>query len=517
MLKKITLTTMLTILCATTWAQAPVAAQAEAPSLKHVILFIGDGMQLEHERATSIYFTGDDNNLVFHSFPYQTCVSTWDVDTYNKYAWWLNKPAYDPESFDGTVGYDPERGGKQTYPLDKSGSDAYFLTPLFPYGELGHAGTPATDSASSATAMATGQKTDKGNISWAMGDPEDGAIPTIAERFRNELGAAIGAVSTVQFSHATPAAFVSHNVSRGNYYTGCEGYEGLGIADEIINETKPDVVISGGHPLWNNPSFDPEEGNISKDLYEELKTSEDYVFVERIAGQDGAQALDAAADEAVAGQKRLFGLFGGERGCFDPAVVENAPGEPAWHTGSEENPSFEDIVMAAVRVLSQDEDGFFLIAEQGDIDWANHANNYSWMVGATHDLDRAVSAASDFVDQPGDDITWDNTLIMVTADHSNSHLRLIAEDKLGKGILPHQEANSGESEGSSYGGDNVYPDGEVTYGTGGHTNEPVRLYAKGAAAALFEQYEGAWYPGTRIVDNTNIFDVMAQAAGLTAK
>jgi hypothetical protein len=40
------------------------------------------------------------------------------------------------------------------------------------------------------------------------------------------------------------------------------------------------------------------------------------------------------------------------------------------------------------------------------------------------------------------------------------------------------------------------------------------LYARGDAAALFEQYRGQRYPGTDIIDNTNIFDVMAQAAGL---
>jgi len=57
--------------------------------------------------------------------------------------------------------------------------------------------------------------------------------------YRNQRKAAIGVVTTVPFSHATPAGFVSHNKSRNNY---------LAISSEIINSVKPEVVIGGGHP-----------------------------------------------------------------------------------------------------------------------------------------------------------------------------------------------------------------------------------------------------------------------------
>jgi alkaline phosphatase len=56
-------------------------------------------------------------------------------------------------------------------------------------------------------------------------------------------------------------------------------------------------------------------------------------------------------------------------------------------------------------------------------------------------------------------------------------------------------------------------DGEVTYGTGNHTNELVRLYALGAGITKFSKYEGKWYPGTRILDNTQLFHMMMEAAG----
>jgi hypothetical protein len=33
--------------------------------------------------------------------------------------------------------------------------------------------------------------------------------------------------------------------------------------------------------------------------------------------------------------------------------------------------------------------------------------------------------------------------------------------------------------------------------------------------SLFEPYQGAWYPGTRIIDNTQLYHAMAAAAGLS--
>lgn len=53
-----------------------------------------------------------------------------------------------------------------------------------------------------------GVKTDDGKIAWAPGNPVDGALTTITELLREREGFFIGVVSTVPFSHATPAAHV---------------------------------------------------------------------------------------------------------------------------------------------------------------------------------------------------------------------------------------------------------------------------------------------------------------------
>ena len=139
--------------------------------------------------------------------------------------------------------------------------------------------------------------------------------------------------------------------------------------------------------------------------------------------------------------------------------------------------------------------------EQGDIDWNNHANDYENMIGGVYDLDQAVRAAEAYVESGENDMDWSNTLIIVTSDHSNSYLK--SNEVLGEGNLPLQE-------GSPY--NFTYPDGEVSYSTTGHTNELVTLQARGAGAELFAEYEGQWYEGSDIVDNTQIYDVMREAA-----
>jgi hypothetical protein len=56
-----------------------------------------------------------------------------------------------------------------------------------------------------------------------------------------------------------------------------------------------------------------------------------------------------------------------------------------------------------------------------------------------------------------------------------------------------------------------YPGGEVSYRTGGHTNELVTLSARGAGADGLAALAGAWYSGTLIVDNTQVYSAVLEA------
>ncbi|MGA2531865.1 MAG: alkaline phosphatase [Candidatus Aminicenantales bacterium] len=493
---------------------------AAGPAFKHVILFIGDGMSVESEIAASRYLYGRDRALAWHSLPGQSYVATWDVTAYNLNARKAGRAAYSASAFSPSLGYDVRREGSRPYP-DEGYRGAAEPVPA-----------PSTDSASAATALATGTKTDSGNVSWRSGDRPGGALPTIAEDIRAARKGAIGVVTTVPFSHATPAAFVSHNTSRGHYYTGYRGYTGLGIADEIILQVKPEVVIGAGHPLFDNPSFDTKKGYISEGLYRALQTSTEYILAERKTGVDGRRTLNEAADQALAQGKKLFGLFGGPDENFIHPVPENSPGLPRFAGQSAEDPSLEDAALAALRVLGRNPNGFFLIVEQGDIDWANHDNDFRRMIGTMADLDAAVRVAVAFVDRPGDDIDWTNTVLVVTADHATGGLRLNPSEPLGAGALPRQfarpkqgpESGSEETEAvpkaksaprAAPKSPFIYPDGEVSYSTIGHTNELVSLAVSGPAARLFLVFQGSWYPGP-IVDNTQVNAAMRDALGLGA-
>jgi alkaline phosphatase len=456
----------LAILMAAAVLACPAAAQ-----VKHIILFIGDGMQMATEVGTSRYLFGKDDALSFHQLPYKGVVATWDVTTYDKHARAETRPGYDAAAIHPSLGYDAMLGGRLPYPLQTDGVSASYLK------------SAATDSASAATAWATGYKTDDGNISWLPGDTPNGSLPTVAEILRREKGFAIGVVSTVPFSHATPAAQVSHNIYRNNYHA---------IADEIVMQTQPEVVIGGGYASMTYVS--PAALN-----YLTADPKSPYVFVQRRAGVDGAKSLAEAASRAAAQGKKLFGLYGdpGE-GNFESPVPADQPGAPAVRRGSIENPLLKDAVVAALDVLKRSTSGFYVLFEQGDIDWAAHKHDFQRMVGTTWDLHEAVRTAAEYIDRPGDDITWSNTLLLVTADHGNGYLRL--EKTLGAGDLPAQSGGR-------------YPDGEISFGASGHTNELVRLYGKGAGLDLLRKYEGSWYPCTTIIDNTQLFHVMLEAAG----
>ena len=173
----------------------------------------------------------------------------------------------------------------------------------------------------------------------------------------------------------------------------------------------------------------------------------------------------------------------------------------------------KDATLAALEVLGKSKNGFFLMVEQGDIDLANHANDYKWMIGAMWDLDEAVKAAVDFVERPGDDITWENTLLIVTSDHVTGTMRLNDGKRLGKGRLPGQSPGLCPDKLSWCPG---YPGGEVSYATTGHINDPVSLYAMGDASLTkhLRKFEGSWYPCTPIIDNTQLFHAMSNAAGI---
>lgn len=521
------------------------------PPIRNVILFIPDGSQLAHEIVASRYMTGASFDLTVHHMPYNSFATTWDITTYDKYAVDTSPssghgstvlPSYLDDAFFVNVGYNAEAAGTAPYPLAAGyhdfGNLAYWLTKGL---------VPATDSASSATAMSTGRKTDGGNICWYNNDPSVGAIMNLGDLCR-EAGMPYGVVSTVPFTHATPAAMVAHNVNRGNY---------IAMAAEIFQTLQPDVVIGAGHPLA--VKIDGTLDNytwIAKADYDGLVTGSGVYAPFLLVGRDyanvsydggtalltGAASVAANINAGTSGNDtKLVGLFGSfTTYSADQYLVPPMPGHATdktvtWTT-SVKDPTLAQCTEAALKVLAakgkKNGKGFFCMIEGGDIDWANHADNTGWMIGAWKNQDDAIAKAISMIDSGGyPSMTHDNTLILVISDHGNSALRI--RSLKDKGYIPSQadwtwnqptpapvDEDGTKWNSSRYDAatpDLVYCDLSDGSEFGGHTNELVTVYGWGAKSGLdlCRSYEGRWYPGTQLLDNTFLFFITCDFLGLT--
>jgi len=99
---------------------------------------------------------------------------------------------------------------------------------------------------------------------------------------------------------------------------------------------------------------------------------------------------------------RALGDVAGAAGFFTP----EHPGVAATR-----DPDLAELAAKAIEILSRDEDGFFLMVEGSQIDWAGHENDQAYLLAEMRDFDDAVGVALDFAERDG------RTLVLVTADH----------------------------------------------------------------------------------------------------
>lgn len=250
----------------------------------------------------------------------------------------------------------------------------YSWDPYFDGGE-GDVKENIPDSAATATSMASGIKTYNGAIGVNLEQEE---VKTILEVAKDQERST-GLVATSQINHATPAAFGSHDVSRHNYNDIADDY-----FDERINGNhKIDVLLGGGTSY-----FIREDRN----LVEEFK-------------QDGYTYVDTKEEMLEAENDQLIGLF--------------APkGMPKALDRTEEDPSLNEMTQTALEKLSGDKDGFFLMVEGSQIDWAGHDNDVVSAMSEMRDFEKAFQTAIDFAKKD------EHTLVVTTADHSTGGISI---------------------------------------------------------------------------------------------
>jgi alkaline phosphatase len=406
---------------------------------KRIILFVFDGMDWWTTYAAAIHKCGkvaykDGRGAGLHFQDYR--------GTETDFGYMVTSPFIETVKVDvnkqRVTGLSGLRGG---YDWQLAGATPWSIAvdrryPIAKSQQRKHA---YTDSASSATSMTAGIKTynDAVNV-----DPHGRQVETIAHVLQAQ-GWAIGVVTSVPISHATPACTYSHNVHRDDYQDLTRDLLGLPSASHA-DEPLPgvDVLIGAGWGVREKTDSAQGKNFVRGNKYlaaDDLKAIDaenggQYVVVQRTAGTSGAKSLAAAAADSIKRRLRLFGYFGATGGHlpfrtadgrYDPTIsVKNdnkagpIPAERETYSPAdlEENPTLSDMATAALDVLSKRADTFWLLIEAGDVDWANHANNIDNSIGAVISGDEAFRATADWIEKHGG---WDDTALILTADHGH--------------------------------------------------------------------------------------------------
>ena len=331
---------LISLLCILALALAciPAATAEEAAAApKYVFMFIGDGMGNPQVTATQYYKGAVANpdsefpvpaDLSFTQFPYLGMVTTYDASSF------------------------------------------------------------CPDSASTATSMASGEKTLSGVINY------DVTLTTpfkLITEYAKEAGYKIGVVSSVSVDHATPAAYYAKQPSRNDYYE---------IAVQGITGDTVDYLAGGG---FKKPTGADKE-NPQPDIME-LAVENGWSIP---ATNDEIRSLNSESGRVLAINPVLQ----------DSKAIHYEIDRERLAAEGEDVLSLADFVKAGINVLDN-ENGFFLMCEGGKIDWAGHANDAATSIHETLALSDAVQVAVDFAAEHPDE-----TLIIVTADHETGGMTI---------------------------------------------------------------------------------------------
>lgn len=421
-------------------------AAAPAPQPRHVMLFISDGASWGTWHMASYHEHGARGRQPYDRFDVKLGMTTFPMTT-------ANRPGFSDQP---AAGYDAARAwdGTPAAPAE-AGADA---SPFAGYAWLKR---DATDSAAAATALASGHKTHNG----AINIDNFGQPLTYATQHAKARGLATGVLTSVPFSHATPAAFGARSASRSST---------AAIGDEMIDNPALDLIMGAGHPMFDSngrPRSTPGHGWLSATAWARLN-----------GAQPPRRLLQTRAEfEALAeGRLRPEGPLLGLAPVHDTlqanreAAVAGADARlPSGVARLPTVPSLALMTRGALQVLGRHPPGFFLMVEGGAVDWKAHANDTARIIEEQTDFNHAVRAAVEWVQANSH---WGESLIVVLTDHGN-------------GLPMGPQSDSVPFQPVENRGAGVLPG--VRWHHGSHSNEVTLLWAHGAGAAwLREQVQG---------------------------
>ena len=348
------------------WAAVDAGKRAKTrKKAKNVIIFVGDGMGISTLTAARIFEgqrrgeSGEENRLSFEQFPYSALSKTYSAN-------------------------------QQT-----------------------------SDSAPTMSAIITGVKTDEGVLSvnqnvvhadWkTVAGNETRSLLAYAE----DAGKSTGIVSTARLTHATPGACYAHTPDRDwesdadIFSRSKEAYEAKfpDIARQLLDFKYGDgleVAIGGGRSKFlPREKADPE--------YADRKG-------ERLDGRDLTNEwIGKYPDAAYVWNKQQFDAIDTKKtkhllGLFEPSMMKYDFDRPKDQAGE---PSLAEMTSKSIDILTNNKKGYVLMVEAGRIDHAHHDGNAFRALTDTIALSDAVRVAANKVN-------LDETLIVVTADHSHT-------------------------------------------------------------------------------------------------
>ena len=332
----------------------PVATDTSGKA-RNVILFIGDGMSLDTVTASRILAgqqrggTGEEHVLAFETLPYTALSKVYNTN--------------------------------QQVP----------------------------DSAGTATAMLSGQKTLAGVIGVGpdvvRGDcstQRNAVVPSIVQ-LAEQRGLATGVVSTARITHATPAAAYAHSADR-DWESNASLPEGASDCTDIAQQLVAfdagdgiDIALGGG-----TAEFLPASRGGRRTDGQDLLAQWEALDPQNHSVVDSRSSLAAAAGSRNT-SRQILGVFTPSHMSYEVDRVRNDANEP----------SLSAMTVTAINHLNKRDTGFFLLVEGGRIDHAHHMGNASRALTETIEFSAAVEAALNVV-------SLEDTLIIVTADHGHT-------------------------------------------------------------------------------------------------
>lgn len=240
-----------------------------------------------------------------------------------------------------------------------------------------------TDSAAASSSWGSGHRVNNGAIN--MG-PNGEAYTTILQKFK-KAGKAVGCVTSVPITHATPSGFCIATPARGDQSK---------IAELYLSE-RFDVMFGAG-----TEHFSAERRADQRDLFTEFQTA-GYSVVRDLTSMTALSSIDNP--------------------CMGVFIESSLPYAIDHRTSAAEFsavPTLAQMTDHALRLLSSKPEGFVVQIEGGKVDWAAHSNDAAGLLYDQIAFDEAVGVALAFAEGR------DDTLIILTSDHGNANPALMS-------------------------------------------------------------------------------------------